>query len=90
VSHHTFAVSHHTFTAAMPHGIRPVVRAGHPDGVTLPACKPSPVPSPVPSPPPGAAGPLIIGHRGAAGYRPDPTLASYERGARIVAAVLET
>jgi len=73
----------------MPHGIRPVVRAGHPDGVTLPACKPSPVPSPVPSPPPGAAGPLIIGHRGAAGYRPEHTFASYELAARLGADFLE-
>jgi glycerophosphoryl diester phosphodiesterase len=34
-------------------------------------------------------GPLIIGHRGAAGYRPEHTLASYELAARLGADYLE-
>jgi len=34
--------------------------------------------------------PLVIGHRGAAGYRPEHTLASYELGARMGADYLET
>ena len=29
------------------------------------------------------AGPLVVGHRGASGYRPEHTLASYELAARI-------
>lgn len=35
------------------------------------------------------AGPLVIGHRGAAGYRPEHTLASYELAARMGADVIE-
>src|SRR2546430_8928071 len=35
------------------------------------------------------AGPLIIGHRGAAGYRPEHTLASYELAARMGADYVE-
>src|SRR2546430_7394911 len=35
------------------------------------------------------AGPLIIGHRGAAGYRPEHTLASYETAARLGADFIE-
>ena len=38
---------------------------------------------------PGAAGPLIIGHRGAPGYRPEHTLASYELAARMGADYIE-
>jgi glycerophosphoryl diester phosphodiesterase len=34
--------------------------------------------------------PLVIGHRGAAGYRPEHTLASYELGARMGADYIET
>ena len=30
-----------------------------------------------------AMSPLVIGHRGAAGYRPEHTLASYELAARM-------
>src|SRR5450631_1225648 len=33
--------------------------------------------------------PLVIGHRGAAGYRPEHTLASYELAARMGADFLE-
>jgi glycerophosphoryl diester phosphodiesterase len=35
------------------------------------------------------AGPLVIGHRGAAGYRPEHTLASYELAARMGADYIE-
>ena len=34
-------------------------------------------------------GPLIFGHRGAAGYRPEPTLASYDLAIRMGADVIE-
>src|SRR3954462_7165318 len=37
----------------------------------------------------GKAKPLIIGHRGAAGYRPEHTLASYELAARMGADYIE-
>ena len=37
----------------------------------------------------GDAGPLVIGHRGAAGYRPEHTLASYELAARMGADYIE-
>ncbi|HEV2783638.1 MAG TPA: glycerophosphodiester phosphodiesterase [Actinophytocola sp.] len=36
-----------------------------------------------------AAGPLVIGHRGASGYRPEHTLASYELAARMGADYIE-
>jgi glycerophosphoryl diester phosphodiesterase len=36
-----------------------------------------------------AAGPLVIGHRGASGYRPEHTLASYELAARMGADFIE-
>ena len=36
-----------------------------------------------------ADGPLVFGHRGAAGYRPEHTLASYELGARMGADFIE-
>ena len=36
-----------------------------------------------------AAGPLVIGHRGASGYRPEHTLASYELAARMGADYVE-
>jgi glycerophosphoryl diester phosphodiesterase len=39
--------------------------------------------------PPGAAEPLVIGHRGASGYRPEHTLASYELAARMGADYIE-
>jgi glycerophosphoryl diester phosphodiesterase len=39
--------------------------------------------------PGGAAGPLVIGHRGAPGYRPEHTLASYELAARMGADYIE-
>ena len=53
--------------------------------------------SPAPDPTPKAAAtaralverPLVIGHRGAAGYRPEHTLASYELGARMGADYIE-
>src|SRR4051795_8683608 len=35
------------------------------------------------------AGPLVIGHRGASGYRPEHTLASYELAARMGADYIE-
>jgi len=38
---------------------------------------------------PGATAPLVIGHRGAAGYRPEHTLASYELAARLGADFME-
>jgi glycerophosphoryl diester phosphodiesterase len=37
----------------------------------------------------GAAAPLVIGHRGAPGYRPDHTLASYELAIRMGADCIE-
>jgi glycerophosphoryl diester phosphodiesterase len=40
-------------------------------------------------PAPWAAGPVVIGHRGACGYRPEHTLASYELGARMGADILD-
>ena len=36
-----------------------------------------------------AAGPLVFGHRGASGYRPEHTLASYETAIRLGADVIE-
>jgi glycerophosphoryl diester phosphodiesterase len=39
--------------------------------------------------PDDGAGPLVIGHRGAAGYRPEHTLAAYELGARMGADFIE-
>src|SRR5207302_1318927 len=36
-----------------------------------------------------SARPLVIGHRGAAGYRPEHTLASYELAARMGADYIE-
>jgi glycerophosphoryl diester phosphodiesterase len=45
------------------------------------------------SPPPGndrnRRGPIVIGHRGASGYRPEHTLASYELAARLGADFIE-
>jgi glycerophosphoryl diester phosphodiesterase len=38
---------------------------------------------------PAATAPLVIGHRGAAGYRPEHTLASYELAARMGADFIE-
>jgi glycerophosphoryl diester phosphodiesterase len=38
---------------------------------------------------PGRAGTLVIGHRGASGYRPEHTLASYELAARLGADFIE-
>jgi len=38
---------------------------------------------------PAAVAPLVIGHRGAAGYRPEHTLASYELAARMGADFIE-
>jgi glycerophosphoryl diester phosphodiesterase len=38
---------------------------------------------------PGQAGTLVIGHRGASGYRPEHTLASYELAARLGADFME-
>ena len=38
---------------------------------------------------PGPAGTLVIGHRGASGYRPEHTLASYELAARLGADFME-
>ncbi|MGH3996422.1 MAG: glycerophosphodiester phosphodiesterase family protein, partial [Pseudonocardiaceae bacterium] len=34
-------------------------------------------------------GPIVIGHRGASGYRPEHTLASYEFAARLGADFIE-
>ena len=36
-----------------------------------------------------AAGPLVIGHRGASGHRPEHTLAAYELAARLGADYIE-
>jgi glycerophosphoryl diester phosphodiesterase len=41
------------------------------------------------APPTAAAEPLVIGHRGASGYRPEHTLASYELAARLGADYIE-
>jgi glycerophosphoryl diester phosphodiesterase len=41
------------------------------------------------SPGGNAAGPLVFGHRGAAGYRPEHTLASYDLAIRLGADVIE-
>src|SRR3954447_18009716 len=38
---------------------------------------------------PKGDGPIVIGHRGAAGYRPEHTLAGYELGARMGADYIE-
>src|SRR5690242_16748730 len=38
---------------------------------------------------PAKASPIVFGHRGAAGYRPEHTLASYELGARMGADYIE-
>ena len=38
---------------------------------------------------PAMMSPLVIGHRGAAGYRPEHTLASYELAARMGADLIE-
>ncbi|WP_214367427.1 glycerophosphodiester phosphodiesterase [Pseudonocardia sp. H11422] len=38
---------------------------------------------------PAAAGPVVIGHRGASGYRPEHTLAAYELAARMGADFIE-
>jgi len=46
-------------------------------------------PSSATSPAEGAQRPLVIGHRGAAGYRPEHTLASYELAARLGADYIE-
>ena len=59
--------------------------------VRTPAANTSPAGA---SPTPGnadkyAAGPLVIGHRGASGYRPEHTLASYELAARMGADFIE-
>jgi glycerophosphoryl diester phosphodiesterase len=40
-------------------------------------------------PKPATRIPLVIGHRGAAGYRPEHTLASYDRAVRMGAALIE-
>src|SRR6478735_10635716 len=40
-------------------------------------------------PMPHARGPLVIGHRGASGYRPEHTLAAYELAARMGADFIE-
>src|SRR3954449_6338803 len=48
----------------------------------------TPVAAAAPARADGAA-PLVIGHRGAAGYRPEHTLASYELGARMGADFIE-
>ncbi|MDQ1620980.1 MAG: glycerophosphoryl diester phosphodiesterase, partial [Actinomycetota bacterium] len=37
----------------------------------------------------GVSGPLLFGHRGASGYRPEHTLASYELAIRMGADVIE-
>jgi glycerophosphoryl diester phosphodiesterase len=52
----------------------------------------SPADAPPAEAPPGtgaAAGPIVIGHRGASGYRPEHTLASYELAARMGADFIE-
>lgn len=53
----------------------------------------APVPAQAPTRAAGAGGsrrrPLVVGHRGASGYRPEHTLASYELAARMGADVME-
>ena len=46
-------------------------------------------PTPDRQPPPTQAQPLVFGHRGAAGYRPEHTLASYELAIRLGVDVIE-
>jgi glycerophosphoryl diester phosphodiesterase len=46
-------------------------------------------PTPDRPPPPTQAQPLVFGHRGAAGYRPEHTLASYELAIRLGVDVIE-
>lgn len=43
----------------------------------------------VPDAPPSADRPIVVGHRGASGYRPEHTLASYELAARMGADFIE-
>ena len=45
--------------------------------------------APVPDAPPTADRPIVVGHRGASGYRPEHTLASYELAARMGADFIE-
>jgi glycerophosphoryl diester phosphodiesterase len=45
--------------------------------------------SPPDSAPPSAERPIVVGHRGASGYRPEHTLASYELAARMGADFIE-
>ena len=45
--------------------------------------------SPPDSAPPSADRPIVVGHRGASGYRPEHTLASYELAARMGADFIE-
>lgn len=77
-------------------GGRRLAAVRHPELVTIPSSlatsrtvpastRSAPRPMPAASP----RGPLVIGHRGAAGYRPEHTLASYELAARLGADYLE-
>ncbi len=50
---------------------------------------PTAVAAPAPTPDEEGAQPLVIGHRGASGYRPEHTLASYELAARMGADFIE-
>ncbi|MGQ0483187.1 MAG: glycerophosphodiester phosphodiesterase family protein [Pseudonocardia sp.] len=62
----------------------PPTQSGSPAGPAQPA---RPGAGPVASV--GTAAPLVIGHRGASGYRPEHTLASYELAARMGADFIE-
>ena len=76
-------------------GLAAVATTGTFVGVPSPASAavaavPAPTAAPADRPGPGGAGrPLVIGHRGAAGYRPEHTLASYELAARMGADFME-
>lgn len=49
----------------------------------------APAPGPAAGTRPGSGQPVVIGHRGACGYRPEHTLASYELAARLGADFIE-
>jgi glycerophosphoryl diester phosphodiesterase len=74
-------------TAASPSGLPTAPSPAGPPPAGAPAGSP---PGPASLPPGTPAGaPLVIGHRGAPGYRPEETVASYELAARMGADYIE-
>ena len=75
--------------------VAPLALLAPAEATTIPvpsATAPAPAPAPAAAPAPGqplAQRRLVIGHRGAAGYRPEHTLASYELAARMGADYVE-